>query len=59
MWYLWGENSVAGRPRRDCESIIKMDVKEIGWEGVDWCDLADGRVEWRAVVNVAMKLGVT
>lgn len=29
MWYLCGENFIEGRPRRGCESIIKMNVKEI------------------------------
>jgi len=29
------------------ENIIKMDVKEPVWEGVDWFDLADGRDEFR------------
>ena len=36
-----------------------MDVKGIGWEGVEWFDVADGRDEWGAVVNVAMNIGVT
>jgi hypothetical protein len=48
-----------GRPKRGCEGIIKMDVKEVEWEGVDWFDLADSGDSWRAVVNVAMNLGVT
>jgi hypothetical protein len=59
MWYVWGENIIEGIPRRGYESIVKMDVKEVGWEGVDWFDVADGRDKWRAVVNVAMNLGVT
>jgi len=29
-----------------------MDFKEIGLEGVDWINLAQDRVQWRAVVNV-------
>jgi hypothetical protein len=29
-----------GRPRRRCSNNIKMDFKGIGWEGVDWIDLA-------------------
>jgi hypothetical protein len=37
---------------------IKMDLREIGWVGVDWIDLAQGRDQWRALVNTAMKLGV-
>jgi hypothetical protein len=59
MWYLWGENFLEGRPRRGCESIVKMDVKEVGWEGFDWFDAADGMDKWRAVVNVAMNHGAT
>jgi hypothetical protein len=27
-----------GRPRR-----IKMDLREIGWDGVDWIDMAQDR----------------
>jgi hypothetical protein len=30
---------------------IKMDLKEIGWDGVDWIELAQGRNQWRALVN--------
>jgi hypothetical protein len=29
-----------------------MDLKEIGWEGVDWIHLAEDRDQWRAVVNL-------
>jgi hypothetical protein len=28
-----------------------MDVREIGWEGVDWMHLAQDRDQWRAVVS--------
>jgi hypothetical protein len=27
-----------GRPRRRWEDKIKMDLREIGWDGVDWID---------------------
>jgi hypothetical protein len=37
---------------------IKMDLKEIGWDGMDWIDLAQGRDQWRALVNTAMNLRV-
>jgi hypothetical protein len=30
---------------------IKMDLSEIGWDGVDWIDLAQDRDQWRALVN--------
>jgi len=33
-----------------------MDLREIQWEGVDWINLAQGRVKWRAVVNMVMNL---
>jgi hypothetical protein len=29
-----------GRPRRRWVDIIKMGFREIGWDGVDWIDLA-------------------
>jgi hypothetical protein len=29
-----------GRPRRRWEYNIKMDLREIGWGGMDWIDLA-------------------
>jgi hypothetical protein len=32
-----------GRPRRRWMDHIKMDVREIGWGGMDWIDLAQER----------------
>jgi len=29
-----------------------MDVREIGWEDVDWIHLAQDAEQWRAVVNL-------
>jgi hypothetical protein len=37
-----------GRPRRRCVDSIKMDLREIGWDGRDWVDLAQDRDQWRA-----------
>jgi hypothetical protein len=31
-----------------------MDLTEIGWDGMDWIDLAQGRDQWRALVNTVM-----
>jgi hypothetical protein len=31
-----------------------MDLREIGWGGMDWIDLAQDREQWRALVNTAM-----
>jgi hypothetical protein len=36
--------------------IIKMDLREIGWEGVDWLYLAEGREKWRALAIGGMNL---
>jgi hypothetical protein len=37
---------------------IKMDFREIGWDGVDSIDLAQDRGQWRALVNAVMKLQI-
>jgi hypothetical protein len=33
---------------------MKMDLREIGWDGVDWIELAQDRDQWRALVNTVM-----
>jgi hypothetical protein len=47
-----------GRPRRRWVDNIKTDVREIGWDSVDWVDLAQDRDHWRALVNTVMNLRV-
>jgi hypothetical protein len=42
------------RPRRRRLDNIKMDLREIGWVGLDWVDLAVDRDKGRAVVNTVM-----
>jgi hypothetical protein len=37
---------------------IKIDLREIGLDGVDWIELAQDRDQWRAPVNTVMKLQV-
>jgi hypothetical protein len=36
-----------------------MNLKEIGWEGVEWMDLAQDRDQWRAVMNTVMNTCVS
>jgi hypothetical protein len=48
--------SPLGRPKRRWVDNIKMDLGEIGWDGVDWNGLAQDRDQWRALVNTVMKL---
>jgi hypothetical protein len=38
--------------------IIKMDLVEIGWGGVDWMGLAHDRYKCTALVNAVMNLRV-
>jgi hypothetical protein len=33
-------------------------VREIGWDGIDWIDVAQDRDRWRALVNTVMNLRV-
>jgi hypothetical protein len=47
-----------GRPRRRWMDNIKMNLREIGWDGLGWIDLAQSRDQWRALVNIVMKLRV-
>jgi hypothetical protein len=35
-----------------------MDLREIGWDGVDWSDVAQDRDHWTALVNTVMNLRV-
>jgi hypothetical protein len=47
-----------GRPRRKWVDNIKMDLTEIGWDGMDWNDLVQDRDQWRVLVNTVMNLRV-
>jgi hypothetical protein len=41
-----------GRPRCRWVNNIKMDLREMGWDGMDWIDLAQDRDQWRLVKTV-------
>jgi len=46
------------RPRHRWEGTIKMELKKISLEGVDWINLAQKNDSWRAVVNAVKKLRI-
>jgi hypothetical protein len=43
-----------GRPRRRWVDNIKMDLREVGWDGRDWIDLAQDRDRWMAHANAVI-----
>jgi predicted CoA-binding protein len=43
-----------GRPSSKCVNNIKMHLREIGWDGADWIDLAQDGDQCKALVNTAM-----
>jgi hypothetical protein len=43
-----------GRPRHRWVNNIKMDLREIGWDGMVWIDPAQDRDQWRALVNTVV-----
>jgi hypothetical protein len=47
-----------GRPRRRWVDNIKMDLREIELDGVDWIHMAQDRDQLRALVNTVLNLRV-
>jgi hypothetical protein len=47
-----------GRRGRRWEDNIKINLREIGWSGIDWIDLAQDRDQWRDLVYTVMNLQV-
>jgi hypothetical protein len=44
-----------GRPRRRWVGNFRMDLREIGWDGMDWIHLPQDGNQWRALVNTVKK----
>jgi hypothetical protein len=47
-----------GRPRRKGENNIRIYLRKLEWEGVDWIYLAQDRDQWCALVDTVMKIRV-
>jgi hypothetical protein len=47
-----------GRPGHRWEDNIKMDLREMEINGVNWIWLTQNRVQWWAIVNTVMNLKV-
>jgi hypothetical protein len=52
--YWW--ESQKERPICRWVDNIKMDLRETGWDGVDWIDMAQDRGQWRALMNAVFNL---
>jgi hypothetical protein len=38
--------------------MLRVDLREVEWGGVDWIDLAEDKDQWRALVNTVMNVRV-
>jgi len=56
-WKPWRKRPL-GTPRRRFKYNIKIDVKEIVSEGMEWVQMAQDKIQWRTVVFTVMKLRV-
>jgi hypothetical protein len=57
-WESQKERETTGKTRRRWADNIKMDRREIGWDGVDWIDMVRDGDQWRALVNTVLSLRV-
>ena len=45
-------------PDIDGGIMFKMDLQDMGCQGMDWIELAEDRDRWRALLNAVMNLRV-
>jgi hypothetical protein len=50
------EKKPLGRPRRTWVDNITMDLREIGWGGMEWISLAQDRDQWRPLVDIVLRV---
>jgi hypothetical protein len=56
--YWWEGKRPLGRPRHGWVDNIKMDLRDTGWGGMGWIDLAQDRDQWMVLVNTGTNLWV-
>jgi hypothetical protein len=54
-FYLYLKGRDHSGTRDSLKNRMKMDLKEMWWEVVDWMNLAQGRDKWRALMNTILK----
>jgi hypothetical protein len=53
-----GKKKPQERPRHRWVDNIKMDLRDIAWDGVDWINMAQDMDKWRVFVNTVLNLRV-
>ena len=73
MWQVWGKGDVNTgfwledvTHRYNLEDlgvddtiILKMDLHEVGWRGMDWIDMAQDRERWQKLPSMSINLWVS
>jgi hypothetical protein len=54
--YWWERQK--GRDHWEDQDVGGMDLRETGWDGMDWIDVAQDRDQWRALANMVMNFQV-
>jgi hypothetical protein len=59
--FWWGnlkEREQWGDPGIDRRIILRMNLQEVEYRGMDWIELAQNRDKWRKLLNAVMNLRV-
>jgi hypothetical protein len=56
FWWIYLKGRARGKSKYRWEDNIKMDLRKIGWEVVDYGRLAQDRDKWQALMNTIMNI---